>query len=90
MIKKNTVPRLAVLVGNPRRHSRTLALAHLVAQAVSHRTGARHLGTLDLCEHADAIFRPSDQALDAATKNLATADLLVVASPTYKARTPAS
>ncbi|TFH71787.1 NADPH-dependent FMN reductase [Cellulomonas sp. HD19AZ1] len=80
-------PAVVALVGNPRPGSRTLGAATALA-----RTLAGHLGAgadpavVDLAAHAPGLHaqpRPAD--VDAALATAAGADVLVVATPVYKA-----
>ncbi|GGT88519.1 NADPH-dependent FMN reductase [Actinomadura citrea] len=78
---------LSVLVGNPRPRSRTLQVALDAAAAVAERVG--HTGAaqvVDLSSQAPELLSPtpSPQVRDALDR-VAGTDVLVVASPTYKA-----
>jgi len=78
---------LAVVVGNPKAHSRTLAAADAVATAVAVATGlpvADRL-TIDLAEYATELFDWSSTTVRGLVGSLGDAKLAVVASPTYKA-----
>ena len=77
--------RIVVLVGNPKPRSRTLAVAELLAGRVADLTGASHQRTVDLCEYADRLFHWPDDELDQLSADVASADIVIVASPTYKA-----
>jgi FMN reductase len=72
--------RIAVVTGNPKPASRT----HGVALAVAAALGGADL-VIDLAEHASRLFDWSDAELSALTADVAASDVLVVASPTYKA-----
>ncbi len=76
---------IVVLVGNPQPSSRTRLVAEEVAQQIAARSGADVGETIDLAGVADALFRFPDDAVDALSRRVADADLLIVASPTYKA-----
>jgi FMN reductase len=76
--------RLVVVVGNPKPRSRTLAVAEMVAARVARAYGAIHVATVDLCDYADLMFRWPDDQLSVISKGVAAADMLIVASPTYK------
>ncbi len=78
--------RTAVVVGNPKAESRTLRVALAVADAVEERLG----GTsdrlvLDLAGVAAELFDPEAQQVNDLVNAVAASDLLVVASPTFKA-----
>src|ERR1700724_2813476 len=83
--------RVAVVTGNPKPASRTHGVALAVASALSgalRGPGARGLGAhlaVDLAEHASSLFDPADSELSSLTAEVAAADIVVVASPTYKA-----
>ncbi|MFC1411234.1 NADPH-dependent FMN reductase [Streptacidiphilus sp. N1-12] len=73
---------VVVLVGNPRPQSRTHQAAQLVAESLTGRQADR---TVDLAELGAALFDPDDPRVAEAVRAVTGADLLVVASPTYKA-----
>ena len=81
--------KMTVLVGNPSPHSRTRLLAEAVAAAISKQAPPDPAGltcaTIDLAEHAGSIFDLNEARLIALTQEVAASDLIVVASPTYKA-----
>jgi FMN reductase len=72
--------RIAVVTGNPKPASRT----HGVALAVAETLGSPSL-VVDLAEHASRLFDWADAELSELTASVAGADVVVVASPTYKA-----
>jgi FMN reductase len=72
--------RVAVVTGNPKPASRT----HGVALAVARVIGGEQLA-VDLAEHAASLFDPADLELSRLTAEVAASDVVVVASPTYKA-----
>jgi FMN reductase len=78
--------RIAVVVGNPKAGSRTLGVATAVADALAKSTGASadHL-VIDLAEHAAELFDWNSARLAELTAEVASAGLVVAASPTYKA-----
>lgn len=76
---------IAVLVGNPQPSSRTRLVAEEVSIQLARRTGATVRATIDLADHADRMFRFPAPEIDALRDEAGAADLLVVASPTYKA-----
>jgi FMN reductase len=77
---------IAVVTGNPKPRSRTRSVALAVAGAIAAGldTPADRL-EIDLAEHAGSLFDWSDPALTALTAQVATADVAIFASPTYKA-----
>jgi FMN reductase len=75
--------KICVLVGNPKKASRTLTLAQALASAIS--DGSDTISSIDLAEHTDHVFAwPSDQ-MAKLNEAVATSDLVIVGSPTYKA-----
>ena len=76
---------IAVVVGNPKPHSRTFAVASAVAQSVAARLDGAVTMEVDLALVADEIFKwPSDEMVRL-NESVASCDVLIVASPTYKA-----
>jgi len=73
---------VTVLVGNPKPTSRTRNLAVKLAGLLVPDTEPT---VIDLADHARSIFDWPSAEMDELTKQLAGSDLLVVASPTYKA-----
>lgn len=71
-----------VLVGNPKPQSRTLAAAVAVAEGL---TGRPPDVVIDLADLGPALLERDSQQVTAAVETVLAADLLVVASPTYKA-----
>jgi FMN reductase len=80
------VPRIAVVVGNPKPASRTLNVATTVADALAAEFGTDpdHL-VVDLAEHASDLFDWGAPRLTELTGQVASAGLIIAASPTYKA-----
>jgi FMN reductase len=83
--------RIAVVTGNPKPASRTHGVALAAAGALSEALRGPdapgpgvHL-VVDLAEHASRLFDPADRELSALTAEVAAADVVVFASPTYKA-----
>jgi FMN reductase len=79
--------RLTVLsvVGNPRPDSRTHGLARTLADALGRELPAERGREVDLAELAPGVLDPGDAASSAAVERLLAADVVVLASPTYKA-----
>jgi FMN reductase len=84
--------RLVVLIGNPKPHSRTAAAARQAADCLRRTLGGYDAGlsepeVIDLAAFPTALLGPdSDRAtVERALRSVCTADLLVVASPTFKA-----
>jgi FMN reductase len=79
------VSTVVVLVGNPKPASRT----RTVGEAIAARLAPGHATvTVDLAEHAAALFDLSSAAVDAAIEMVRSCRVLVVASPIYKASFP--
>jgi FMN reductase len=74
------------VVGNPRPASRTLAVATVAAGAVTRAAGlVGGSQTIDVCVLARHLLLPEPSpAVEEALDQVAGADLLLVASPTYK------
>ncbi len=81
-------PKLVVLVGNPRPGSRTAGLGLALATAVGELVGAGAATVLDLAELTEQVGPPlgaeSAQRYAEPLRVLHEADLVVVATPTYK------
>jgi FMN reductase len=75
---------IVVVSGNPRSGSRTLALALAVGDAISERAGAAAPSTVDVGELGAGLLIPGDPAVASAVTAVTGADILVVATPTYK------
>lgn len=82
---------IGTLVGNPRPASRTLNAAIALREAIRRSLASQgHEVTaggplVDAAELAAEVFAPGAQGVRDALADLARADVLVVASPTYKA-----
>jgi FMN reductase len=83
---------IAVVVGNPKAGSRTLRVAQATADILVDRlVDAYELGdnterfVVDLAEMAGELFDYPSQTIDDLLATVATSDLVIVASPTYKA-----
>jgi len=74
--------RTAVVVGNPKPASRTLTAATYVAREL---TGADPDLVVDLATLGPAVLDWSDEGVADLVKQVGAADLVVFASPTYKA-----
>jgi FMN reductase len=73
---------VAVVVGNPKAQSRTYQAAHLVAARLAGRPADL---SIDLTELGPALLDWSDPGIADLVKAVQASDLVVVASPTYKA-----
>jgi FMN reductase len=78
--------RVAVVVGNPKAGSRTLQVALAVARGLRDDPGSgADTLVIDLAEHASELFAAYAPAVDELLDAVAASDVVVVASPTYKA-----
>jgi FMN reductase len=73
---------VAIVVGNPKPRSRTWQAAQLVAEKIAGRPADL---SVDLVDVGAALLDWQDQQVAQTIKDVAASDLLVVASPTYKA-----
>ena len=84
-----TVPSasIAVVVGNPKPRSRTLAVAQAVATAATTAAGLADAQpiTIDLADFGSELFDWSSARVKEIAGALSSSSLAVVASPTYKA-----
>jgi FMN reductase len=75
---------IVVVSGNPRAGSRTSALAIAVGEAIATRLGAPVPTVIEVGELGAGLLTKGDESTAAAVASLNAADLLVVATPTYK------
>ncbi|AEV87683.1 NADPH-dependent FMN reductase [Actinoplanes sp. SE50] len=75
---------IVVVSGNPRAGSRTSALAIAVGEALATRHGAPAPTVIEVGTLGAGLLTPGDSGTAAAVAALTGADLLVVATPTYK------
>ena len=89
MTAPTPVVRITTVIGNPRMGSRTRLAAEAVAESLqglardAGRTVEMHV--VELAELAGQLFAYPSEPADAAVALVRSSDLLVVASPTYKA-----
>jgi FMN reductase len=76
---------VSVLVGNPKAESRTLQVAEALAQEIAVTVQAERGPSIDLALYAEHIFDWPSDVMAELTETVATSDLVIVASPTYKA-----
>jgi FMN reductase len=77
---------IAVVVGNPKAQSRTLTAAAAVSDAIAAGLpGQPEILTVDLADVAGRLFDWNDKEVADLNAAVAAADVLVAASPTYKA-----
>ena len=82
--------RIGTVVGNPKEASRTLGVAGAVADAIASGIEAEGKGTaerlvVDLATHAGRLFDWGAEDVAALNTQVARSDVVVVASPTFKA-----
>jgi FMN reductase len=77
--------RIVTVVGNPRPGSRTHGLARTLAAELAGVLPDASTDEVDLAVLGSRVLDPADAAASAATGLVLAADVLVVASPTYKA-----
>jgi FMN reductase len=77
--------KIAVLVGNPKAGSRTLRVASKVADALDGPGAPADRVTIDLADVASELFDSQSAAVSALLDQVASSDLVITASPTYKA-----
>jgi FMN reductase len=77
---------MAVVVGNPKADSRTLRVALSVGDALAERLpdGPARV-VVDLADVAAELFDPGSPAVNELLQSVSTCDLIIVASPTFKA-----
>jgi FMN reductase len=75
---------IGVLVGNPKPNSRTLGVGVAVAEALTQRS-SREFAVVELANVARELFDPDSVTVPALLEQVASSDLIIVASPTYKA-----
>jgi FMN reductase len=79
--------KIAVVVGNPKLSSRTRDIGVAVAQACGAHLGAHPVDVVvvELGELASSLFAWGDPGVAAAKQQVLDSDMIVVASPVYKA-----
>jgi FMN reductase len=73
---------VTVVAGNPKPRSRTLEAAHHVAESL---TGQAATSEVDVVTLGPSLLGWGDDTVKAAVETVAGSDLVIVASPTYKA-----
>jgi FMN reductase len=77
--------KITVLVGNPKPNSRTLRVAGVVADAVTRPSTGFERCVIDLADVALELFDTESTTVPALLEQVASSDVVIVASPTYKA-----
>jgi FMN reductase len=78
-------PTIVTVVGNPRPASRTHALARELATRLASVLESDTPSEVDLAVLGPAVLDPDDERAAAAIDHVLAGDVLVIASPTYKA-----
>jgi FMN reductase len=77
---------IAVVVGNPKAGSRTLRVALATADILAGRLGdTSERVVVDLADVAGQLFYYPSETIDALLASVAASDVVIAASPTYKA-----
>jgi FMN reductase len=77
---------IAVVVGNPKAGSRTLRVALATADILTGRLGdTSERVVVDLADVAGQLFDYPSETIDALLASVAASDVVIAASPTYKA-----
>jgi len=85
-VRDQSLTRISVVVGNPKPGSRTLSVANAVADAIEDGLDSSvDRLVVDLAEYAGELFELESKALGELTDAVAKSNVLVVASPTFKA-----
>ena len=77
--------RIVSIVGNPRPASRTHGLAQTLSTELADVLPGASSSLVDLAELGPAVLDPASEAVSAAVTQVLAADVLILASPTYKA-----
>jgi FMN reductase len=77
--------RIVSVIGNPRQESRTHGLARTMARELGRALDSAPAPEVDLARLGARVLVPDDEQAKSATHQVVTADVLVLASPTYKA-----
>jgi FMN reductase len=77
--------RIVSVIGNPRQESRTHGLARTMARELGRVLDSAPALDVDLARLGARVLDPDDEQAKSATRQVVTADVLVVASPTCKA-----
>jgi FMN reductase len=76
---------MSVLVGNPKVESRTLQVAEALAEEIAAAVDVERRPSIDLALYAQQMFDWPSDVMAELTEAVATSDIVIVASPTYKA-----
>lgn len=76
--------RITIVVGNPKPQSRTRRIAEMLIESLF-PDNQIDLQVIELCDHTDEIFKWPSPQMATLTQHVADSQLVVFASPTYKA-----
>jgi FMN reductase len=76
---------IGVLIGNPKPNSLTFGVAVAVAEALTRPGSSNEHTMVDLADVARELFDPDSVTVPTLLEQGASSDLIIVASPTYKA-----
>lgn len=76
--------RIAIVVGNPKPRSRTLKVAETLAEKLF-GPESQNAEIIDLADYRDEILTWPSERMDALNARVAASDVVIFASPTYKA-----
>lgn len=77
--------KVTVVAGNPKPQSRTLDAAHRVARSLTENQSDIRIDEIDVVTLGAGLLGWGDPGVAAAVESVASSDLVVVASPTFKA-----
>ncbi|MFV0526470.1 MAG: NADPH-dependent FMN reductase [Acidimicrobiales bacterium] len=77
--------RTSIVVGNPKPGSRTLAAAVTVADLLDAELGVERRDVIDVATYGSALLDWESAEVAEATRTVAASQLVIVASPTFKA-----
>ncbi len=76
--------KVSVVVGNPKAHSRTRTVAEALVPALL-AENSYDVEVIELADIADELFEWGSEKVTAAKESVAASDLVIFATPTYKA-----
>lgn len=76
--------RISIVVGNPKPKSRTLKVAETLAQKLF-GAGQQDVEVIDLADYREEVLAWPSEKMDALNARVASSDVVIFASPTYKA-----
>ena len=85
MSRMSKNPTVGVLIGNPRPFGRTTQIAREIADQIAHAVAGSVERVVELGTHGPDVLDPDAVPVNGDVDALRRLDLLVVASPTYKA-----